>query len=210
MKPNLFRSISNSLAEIFPLLPRIRRSFIGLLMFCLLFLLIGFSESEGVTMQVIPVKNGKYHNKPVTIYSAGSVTVGGQFRIINPSLGERILLPNVSTDLDMITLVFLSIMSIIIIIVTPKLQQQHLFRKNISDSIRVLGYLMILHGIINIYRTIVYSPRKIELLTNNEFTTQHGFPVIICAELYFSLIVIALAGFYERGIKLQQEHDLTV
>ena len=210
MKPNLFRSISDSLAETFPLLPRIRRSFIGLLMFCILFFSIGLSESDGINIPVKSVLDGPYHNRTVTTYPSGVVKLGGQFKITNPVLMDRIFLPAVTTDLDMLALLFLAIVSIIFIWITPKLQTQHLFRKDISNAIRLLGYLLMLHGIMNIYRVIQYAPVRIETLTNHQFTSMRSFPIIQWAELYFALVVIALAGLYKRGMKLQQEQDLTV
>ncbi len=210
MKPNLFRSISNALAASFPILPRIRRSFVGLLMFCILFFLIGIGESNGINVPVKPMPNTHYNDQQVVTYAAGSIKLAGQFNIVNPDIIERILLSNLTTDLDMLTLIFLAMASIIIILIVPKLQQQNLFRKDISNYIRVLGYLIALHGFLTFYRTVLYTPNKIEALTNNEFTSIRSFPLLIYAELYFSMIVIALAGLYQRGIKLQQEQDLTV
>jgi hypothetical protein len=210
MKPNLFRSINDALAEKFPLLPRIRRSFYGLLMFCCVFLAIGISP-ESITIPVKPLEGGRYYNQPITIYQSSHVGLGGQFTITNPGFVDSLMLPNLTTDLDMITLIFLAIASIIIIIMVPKLHQQNLFRKDISNYIRLLGYLIIVHGVLSIYRGGYYVPLRIEALTNKEFTAQHhSFPLLFYAELYFALIVIALAGFYERGLKLQEEQDLTV
>lgn len=210
MKPNLFRSTSNSLAEQFPLLPRIRRSFIGLLLFCLLFLVIGIADNNTISVSVKPLENSSYFNQPVTTYEAGHITLNGQFIISHPTVIEKILLPDTDTGLDILTLLFLSVISLIIILFIPKLHQQNLFRKDISNGIRLLGYLIMFHGIFSIYRTIQYVPEKIKLLTHNEFTSIHNFPILIMAELYFSLIVIALGGMYQRGIKLQQEQDLTI
>jgi hypothetical protein len=67
-----------------------------------------------------------------------------------------------------------------------------------------------IHGVINIYRTVKYIPDKIELLTHHEFTSIRSFPIMIWAELYFSLVILAIAGMYQRGIQLQEEQDLTV
>jgi hypothetical protein len=211
MKPNLFRSISNALAESFPILSRIKRSFFGLLMFCIVFFLIGIGKSEGITVPVKPMPNTHYNNQQIATYAEGSVKLAGQFTITNPGIIESILMPNLTTDLDLLTLIFLAIASIVIILILPKLQDQNLFRKDISNYIRLLGYLLILHGFLTCYRTIFYAPDKIEMLTNNEFTSYGAsVPLLIYAELYFSMVIIALAGFYQRCIKLQQEQDLTV
>jgi hypothetical protein len=208
MKPNLFRSISNSLAERFPLLPRIRRSFWGLLLFCIMFLLIGFGR-DSLTIPVKAKYESHIQNLPSIVYTGGVVTPG-QLTIANPTILECILLQNETTDVDLLTIIFLAIGSIIIIWMVPKLHDQNFFRKDVSNLIRVLGYLMIVHGLLSIYRIAIYMPSKIEGITNNEFTRESGFPIMVSAEFYFALIVIALAGMYQRGIKLQQEQDLTV
>ncbi len=207
MKPNLFRSINNTLAERFPLLPRIRRSFWGLLMFCVLFLLIGLS-SDHISIPVKATENSHYKDQTGFQYT-NVVVIPGRLTIYNPTFQEIIWLQTFG-GVDMITLIFLAIGSCIIIWMTPKLYQQNFFRKNISNAIRAIGYLMILHGIISILRTNYYNPLIIEKITKNEFTSEVSFPIMISAEWYFSLIVIALAGMYERGMKLQQEQDLTV
>ncbi len=210
MKYRFFQSVSGKIAERFPLLPRIRRSFWGLLLFCLIFITIGISNNEGLSIPVKPVEYSRYANQPVTAYHAGAVKLAGYFIISDPGLLDRILLPETTSGLDLLTLFFMAIGSYIIIWMVPKLQQQNLFRKDISNAIRLLGYLLMLHGSFSIYRVAYYAPNKIASLTNNEFTTQTTFPIILCAELYFSMIVIALAGMYRSGMKLQEEQDLTV
>jgi len=210
MKPNLFRSIYNSLTETFPLLPRIRRSFIGLLVLCVLFFMIDYSKKDSITVSTYPVENGPYFNHPVSTYPSGHVQLTGLLIISHPTVLQKILLPNADTGFDLFMLLFIVIGSIIIILIVPKLQQQTLFRKDISNSIRLLGYLIMLHGILSTYRTFKYIPDQIEYLTNNEFTGSSTFPIIMYAEFYVSLMVIALASLYKRGIKLQEEQDLTV
>ncbi len=207
MKPNLFRSIYNALGEQFPLLPRIRRAFWGLLMFCVMFLLVGLS-SETISIPVKATGGIHYIDQPTLKYT-NIVVMPGRLTISDPTFQEIILLQTFG-GVDMITLIFLGIGSCIIIWMTPKLYQQNFFRKDISNAIRAIGYLMILHGIVSILRTNYYAPLIAEKITRNEFTSEVSFPVMICAEWYFSLIVIAMGGMYERGMKLQQEQDLTV
>ena len=210
MKPNLFHYISKSLADSFPILPRIRRSFIGLLFFCILALAVDLTEGEGLTIAIKPLKNGPYQNQPVTNYAAGTVHLQGSFTIYHPTIAQKFLFPGSLSGLDFGTLLFMMTVCILILLIVPKLQQQYIFRKDISHFIRILGYLMMLHGVFSIFRTVGYIPNEIERLTNAEFTSQHDFPILIWAELYVSLLVISLAGFYKKGIQLQEEQDLTV
>ncbi|MES2372392.1 MAG: hypothetical protein V4557_07420 [Bacteroidota bacterium] len=210
MKPNLFRSIYKALGEQFPLLPRIRRSFIGLTMFCLLFMVIGYSDEKGIILTVIPQENSQYNRSPVITYEKAEVKPG-QLVITEPTFIQRTFLPNASTGMDMLTLFFIALASIIIVWMVPKLHQQNLFRKDISNATRSLGYLLLLYSFIHIYITGQYEPREIEAITHNEFTGFGKFPlIVISVEWYMALMLIALGRVYERGIKLQQEQDLTI
>jgi hypothetical protein len=210
MRPNLFRSVSNALEQSFPLLPRIRRSCFGLMLFCVVFIIIGLSDTEGLVVPVKPVEKSGYESKPVAVYNHASITLGGQLSIKEPDFMERILLPNQLSGLDMISLLFLAIISLIVILIIPKINQSNLFRSDISDAVRLMGYLMMAHSIFSVYRKVSFIPQKIESLTNHEFTFLNSFPFLQMAEIYFALIVLAMAGIYKRGIKLQEEQDLTV
>ena len=44
----------------------------------------------------------------------------------------------------------------------------------------------------------------------DHYNTFPHFPIMIFAELYVAMIVLALAGFYKRGIRLQEEIELTI
>ncbi len=87
----------------------------------------------------------------------------------------------------------------------------HFVFKSISDqfAIRLTGYLLILHGLLSIYRSIIFLPDTVQNLTHHEFTTVNNFPLLIYAELYFALLVLSLANIYKKGMSLQKEQDLT-
>lgn len=211
MSQNLLAVFSDNWNKTFPILPRIRRTFIGLLIFCALFISIGISEKEGITLPVKSLNATLLSKQTIAEYPNARVVTGSLLNIPDPGIAERILLPGVTTDLDIITLFFLAIASIVIILIAPKLQQHQVFRKDISRQISLLGYLLALHGLIGVYRLLMYAPQHIQAITHNEFTSMHaGFPIMIYTEFYFSMVVIALAGVYRRGVQLQKENDLTV
>lgn len=210
MKPNLFRFISNALAETFPLLPRIRRSFWGLLLFCALLMLLDLSSETGVSVVVKPITDSVTVVRPVVTYPSGNIQSQGLLTLDHPTLIQRLMFPGPFTNIDFATLFCMSLASIIIILIVPKLQQQHIFRKDITRAIRMLGWLLTLHGIFSIYRTIVYLPSEVQRLTMDHYNTFPHFPIMIFAELYVAMIVLALAGFYKKGIRLQEEIELTI
>ena len=176
----------------------------------MIFFLIGFIGKDTMLVAVLPVDNTGYFNKPVSKYEGGQVILTGQLVIVNPTITERMLLPNAGNNLDQISLLFLSICSIIIILIVPKLQQLNLFREDISASIRWLGYLLMLHGFLSLYLKSVYIPGEITRITHHEFTNSNPSPFIIWIEWYFAYIVIAAADIFRRAMKLQEEQDLTI
>lgn len=210
MKPNLFRSVSNSLAEQFPLLPRIWRSFIGLLLFCILLLFLDLTGDNGISVNVQPTDTSMYSSRKVALYPTGTVYLQGQLKIARPTLTQTLLFPGNVTGLDIGTLLCLSAACLIIIFTVPKLQQQHLFRKDITNSFRLLGFLLMFHGIFSLYRSISYLPGEVERLTNHTFTSFRHFPLMIWLELYVSLILLVTASLYKKGMQLQEDKDLTI
>jgi hypothetical protein len=210
MKPNLFRSISNALAETFPLLPRIRRSFWGLLLFCALLMLLDLSSETGVSVVVKPITDSVTVVRPVVTYPSGNIQSQGLLTLDHPTLIQRLMFPGPFTDIDCVTLLCMGLASIIIILIVPKLQQHTVFRKDITMYIRMLGWLLIVHGIFSWYRIAIFLPTEIEKLTAEKYTAITHFPIIVAAELYVAMIVLALAGLYKKGIQLQEEQDLTV
>ncbi|MES2004645.1 MAG: DUF2975 domain-containing protein [Bacteroidota bacterium] len=211
MKPNLFRSISNSLAERFPLLPRIRRSFWGLLLFCGLFSLTDLSGENGISISVKPLET-TLHDSSVLIkqYAAGAVHAQGLFTIRNPTITQRALFPGPFSGVDFITILCMAIGSVIIIRIIHKLEAKYVFRKDITHLIRLLGYLLMAHGTFTLYRIVGYLPTTVEFLTDNTYTSIRSFPIMLYAELYVSLVVLAMASLYNKGIQLQEEQELTV
>ena len=208
MKPNLFRSINNALAERFPLLPRIRRSFYGLLSFSIVFLLLLVTR-ENIHTAVVPVKE-TLSEKTVAFYGSDTIRLQGELIISNPTALQKVLLTDTTMDIDIISLIFMGVISIIIVRIIPKIYQQNLFRRDVSNSIKAIGYMMFLHVILRVLTNLWYAPGEIVRLTHNEFTTHRTFPVWLYAEGYTALLILAIGSAYKRGVLLQQEQDLTV
>ena len=114
MKPNLFRSIFNALAEEIHLFPYIRQSFFGLFLFALLFILIGYT-GENLKISVQPTESSSINKKMITNYGSDTVLLRGQLVITDPSISQKLILSNSSVDIDLLTLIFICIISIIMI-----------------------------------------------------------------------------------------------
>lgn len=210
MKQTLFHFVSRSLAERFPLLPRLWYNFIGLLLFCLLLLILDHSGETGITVNVKPTDTSAYLNKTITAYPAGTIYLQGQLKISQPTLTQTLLFPGQMTGIDTGTLLCLLAGCFIMIVMLPKLQQEHLFRKDISTILRLLGFLLSVHGIYFLFRTISYLPEEVERMTHHTFTTIRHFPLMVWIELYVGLVLLATAGMFTKAMQLQEEKDLTI
>lgn len=210
MKPNLFRSVSDALANRFPLIPRIRTSFITLILLCLTEILVSFFNPNGVYVPVKAEINSSFAKNGRVKYDSNYLTPGGLLNIPNPGLADRFFMADSSTDLDFLTILFIMVFSLIVIATIPKLKQETIFKKDISMAIRLTGYLVLFHALIRGYQTVVYIPERVSGITNHSFVISHGSPIIIWTEGYIALMIIAMAGMYKRGWTLQQEQDLTI
>jgi len=211
MKPNLFRSIANNVfiqKEAF--YQRIRKYFVFLLCVYITAGLYKVFSTDGVEIYVQPNIQSLLLNQPITRYQSVSITQAGQLYIKNPNFYQLFLFPDKWLDFDLITIFCNCVGCIIIILIMSKLGQKMVFRKDISLLIRLLGFLILFHAIFSIYRLIVYIPNEIDLLTNHEFIPLRNHPLNFFAEVYISLVVIAISNMYKNGIELQKELDLTV
>ncbi len=208
MKPNLFRSINDALTERFPILPRVRKGLYGLLFLSGLFLIMQCSN-ENIHVSVVPGKIGSYDSKTVVVYGRNAILLQGELIIANPTFLQKVLLTDTTTNLNIISLIIIGMLSIVIIRIIPKIYQHNLFRKDISASIRALGYIMIVHVWLMAFCAF-YTPSIIEHLTHNAFTTHNTFPIWLAVEVYAAWIILAVASAFKRGLQLQKEQDLTV
>lgn len=210
MKPNLFRSIANNLFVRDAFYRKIRSYFIGLLSLYILMGLAGRLLPDGIAITVQPNNQTGTQNHAVATYPLATLTQVGQLHISNPTFIQMALFPDKVLGIDLITLFCICMGCLLIILIIPKLQQKMVFREDISNLIRMLGFLILIHGIFSIYRLVVYIPNEIGILTNHEFVAVTSFPIYVYAEGYIALVVIAVSNMYKNGIQLQQELDLTV
>ncbi len=208
MKRSFFSYFVEAYGNKYPYGPRVRRTLWGLIGFCLLSILVDHCNDK-LFVAALPASGSAYETKTLSTYAQDTVLSHGRLVIAEPTLMQRMFLPNLYADCKLFTLIGMIIASLIIIRMTPKQKGEHLFRRDISGSLHLLGSLIILHAVIT-YAARNYATNEVAALTNGEFTTTPFFPLLLCAEGYAGFIVIAMGTWYKRAVKLQEEKDLTI
>jgi hypothetical protein len=200
-------SIWKNIGYKFPYAPRIRRSFIGLIGFCILAILV--TQQHEFIISVVPNPAFTALQNIADSYNGNLLLPGGRLAIKDPGLFQHLFLNNTESGTNLFTLIMIMIGSAIIAFMMPKMTNQLLFRKDVSVYIKVLGVLIIVHALVTMFYTLEIRS-YVKELTNGQFTTPGQFPVLLFAEMYIGWVVMAVGTWYKKGVKLQREQDLTI
>jgi hypothetical protein len=200
-------AIWKSIGYTFPYAPRIKRSFIGLIGFCILGILV--TQQDEFVISVVPNPNFTGVQNIADSYNGNTLLPGGMFVIKDPGIFQHLFLRNTESGTNLFTLIMIMTGSAIIAFMMPKMTSQLLFRKDVSGYIKALGVLINVHALVTMFYTLEIRS-YVKDLTNGQFTTPGQFPVLLFAEMYMGLVVMAVGTWYKRAFTLQQEQDLTV
>jgi len=180
--------------------------------FWLLLLLIAAEYAQRnwdqATLTVVPTETG---TGTITVYSNATATLkAGSLVVNNPDL-ITLLFSDPGGRASFFTLLVLAIFSMIVIIICPKLSDQHLFRKDISRSIRWMGSLVILDAVIFEFFAKRHINQLVVAITNNQYEwSKRGFNTMVLAEAYIGVVIFAAGVLYHKGVKMREEQDLTI
>lgn len=184
---------------------RIRGSFTGLLWF--IGLDLALREWQQVPVAVEPLLSTA---GSVAEYGDMASLKAGTMIIHHPNLVTLLFADHAGNGASLFNLLMMTVVSIIIIVIAPKLSDQDLFRKDISRSIQWIGALIITHGLLTMYGVIQLSD-MIKIMTRGQYTeASHGFNSMLYAELYVGVLIIAAGRWYRQGVRMRQEQDLTI
>lgn len=190
----------------FSLLPWLRQSFFGLSLFCVLFLLLDFSDSD-TKIPVVPVT--AITGITDTVLKTDNEVVPGMLQLNKTHWVEYLLLPGKTSQLDAVTLSVLLLLGILLFLLIRKIQGG-LFEKDLTTWIRLPGFLLFLHSIYYIVRYTTWLPQMVETRTHYQFTTFRTFPIVFMLEVYFAFLIIVSASWYRKAMQLQDEQNHTV
>jgi|GEM_PF-6719055 len=169
--------------------------------------MIDLGDDQGMHIAVKAADTSSAAARPVAVYAQGKI-FAGNLVIQHPTPAQRFFL-NGRSGTSLFTLMLIAAASIIVIVMTPKFNDQNLFRKDASGLIRILGYLVIFHGIALTFLN-TYEYRIVQEATQQTFNPLSRFPILLWGEMYAGFVIVAIATWYRRGVQLQQEQDLTV
>ena len=164
-----------------------------------------FDTSEQVTLNVIPANSYKLISTPIENYQNAYVLPRGKAVLKNLSFPQSWLAPDSN---DVLQLIFIIIYLIIIIFYLFKLNIIKPFARDISKSIKLLGYGIIVFKIVEIIRNQYYS-KLILSKTGNDFILDYNNNSWLYA-LAFAMIFLWISKAYKKANELQKEVDLTI
>jgi hypothetical protein len=202
--PSLIGYLWKNIKSIFaPSVGQIRNGFIGLLAFIALDL--GTRDWHQVMINVAPTDKSV---SLVTQYANGASVQAGTLTIERPNLVTLLFARPSAGRVPLFTLLMM-IAAIVVVLTSPKLPDDHLFRKDISRSIILIGRLVLLHWLVTTYgesgvNTVVRS------ITNDQYKTARDFNILNFAQLYIGLVIMVAGRWYQKGVSMRKEQDLTI
>jgi hypothetical protein len=186
-----------------PSVGQIRKSLLGLLLFIALDL--GTRDWHQVMISVVP--NDK-NTSLVTQYSNGIAVQAGTLAIENPNLVTHLFARPSAGRVSVFTLLMMTL-AIVVVLTSPKLSDDYLFRKDVSRSIILIGKLVLLHWLVSTYGENSVST-LVKSITNNQYKTARDFNILNFAQLYIGMTIIVAGQWYQKGVSLRKEQDLTI
>jgi hypothetical protein len=188
-----------------PQYKRIRSSFIGLLMFIGLDLMLRGWERVPVSVAPMAPIDGS-----LTDYGTAASLKAGTLIINHPDFIVLLFSNQGGNRSSLFTLLMMAIVSMIIIRIAPKLSDQNVFRKDISRSIQWIGALLIIHGVATMFGAFQIA-EIVKSITNGVYTNASlGFNPILYAQVYIGMVIVAAGGWYRQGVRMREEQDLTI
>lgn len=189
---------------------RIKLAAWTIIILCTVFAIITLLEGFEVTIPVQPVFDSTYFDKKFITYPNGDIKISGDFRIMNPSFTQRLLLPATHWEFDVINCIFLIILSIIILKVLPHTHSQSLLKKDISSWIKYVGLTIMVFWLIDVFRIYFYAMPQTKELTNGQFAFRKAGYLIFPLQFWLGIGILWVSRLYKNAFRLKQEQELTI
>lgn len=179
----------------------------GAFLWALIFLLVYRAGNSPVHFFVEPASSAATVTQE---WQHASLLRGGILEINNPDIFQKLLLPSSSTSSDPLFLIGILFITGILYRILAKIERFGLFEAAIGGLIRLLGWGLIIHALLFIYRTVIWLPTEISNLTNGQYTPIKAIPFASILELWFAVIILLCASAYDKASILKREQALTI
>lgn len=192
------------------LFTRIKLGAWTIIIFCSLFAVGGLFNDSAIQIPVKPQFLSSYKDKVVASYSKGTVHINGEFQIDNPNLLQRLLLPDSLLEFDILSNLLLITLAVIVLKLLPHVHSQKLFKTDISKTIGLFGWALMIFWLLDSLRIFFYTMPQIKILTKNEFMFARTGYLIFPIQFWLGIGILWVSRLYKNAFNIKQEQELTI
>lgn len=182
-------------------------TFIILCLTMIIALMIG---DDSISVPVQPGFNYPNYDSSFANYGENMIRLSGKLEITHPTLTQKILLPVSLLEMDVLNCLLIITMSILVLRLLPHIHSSVLFQKDISPSIRAIGFALIIFWLLDLLRIFYFTVPEVIRLTNNQFIYQKNSFMFIPVPFWLGLTVLWIGRVYKNAFRLKQEQQLTI
>lgn len=176
-----------------------------------IFMIIGSLVSDtSISIPVSPTFDHPHYDTTITTYGNNSLKLTGKLEIKQPTIGQRLLLPQRFIEFDVLNSLLVICISVLILRLLPHIHSTVLFQTDVSKRIRLIGFALIIFWILNILRIFAYTLPEISRLTNNHFIYHINSFMLAPVPFWLGITVLWIGRIYKNAFNLKQEQQLTI
>lgn len=192
------------------LFTRIKLGAWTIIIFCSLLSAGGLSNDSIIEIPVKPHLVSPYKDKVVATYNKSSIHISGVLQIQQPNFLQRLLLPSSFLEFDILSNLLLITLAVIVLKLLPHVHSQALFKTDISKTISVFGWTLMIFWLLDTCRLFFYTMPQIELLTNNEFMFARTGYMMFPIQFWLGIGILWVSRLYKNAFNIKQDQSLTI
>lgn len=180
------------------------------IIFGTIIIIASLSSDISISVPVRPVFDYPQYDTVISSYGDNSIKLTGNLEIAKASFTQKLLLPSVFLDLDILNGLLLIIMSILVLRLLPYIHSTVLFQTDISNRIRSIGLTLMIFWVLDVLRIFSYTIPEISRLTANQFIYHTGSFIFVPVPFWLGITVLWISRIYKNAFNLKQEQQLTI
>lgn len=176
-----------------------------------IFMVIGSLVSDtSISIPVSPTFDYPQYDTAITTYGNNLLKLSGNLEIKQPTIYQRLLLPQRFIEFDVLNSLLVISISVLILRLLPHIHSSVLFQTDISKSIRLIGFILIIFWLLDILRIFAYTLPEISRLTHHQFIYHINSFMLAPVPFWLGITVLWIGRIYKNAFNLKQEQQLTI
>ncbi len=189
---------------------RIKLSAWTFIILCVIMITALLMGEDSISVPVQPTFDFTNYDSSFARYGENTIRLSGKLEIVHPSLTQKMLMPVSLLEMDVLNCLLIITMSILVLRLLPHIHSTVLFQKDISPSIRSIGFALIIFWLLDLLRIFYFTIPEISRLTNNQFIYQKNGFTFIPVPFWLGLTVLWISRVYKNAFTLKKEQELTI